>query len=133
MPLCQLTPELSAWICQLAVALDVRPRHRLLELLTGVLFACCRRTVTAWFRPAGITSQFRRFYDLLPSVGRRARWLATRLLVGLLAPRLLGEQPYLLFAIDDTPTRRHGPQVEGAGIHHDPAPGPAGDAFLYGH
>src|SRR5581483_10787139 len=39
----------------------------------------------------------------------------------------------LLFALDDTPTKRYGPQVEGAGIHHNPTPGPADQKFLYGH
>jgi hypothetical protein len=39
----------------------------------------------------------------------------------------------LVFAIDDTPTKRYGPKVQGAGIHHNPTPGPAGSKFLYGH
>ena len=39
----------------------------------------------------------------------------------------------LTFAIDDTPTKRYGPKVQGAGIHHNPTPGPAGSKFLYGH
>jgi len=39
----------------------------------------------------------------------------------------------LLFGLDDTPTKRYGPKVEGAGIHHNPTPGPAGQKFLYGH
>ena len=36
-------------------------------------------------------------------------------------------------AIDDTPTARYGPCVEGAGIHHNPSPGPAGEKYVYGH
>ena len=36
-------------------------------------------------------------------------------------------------AIDDTPTPRYGPEVEGAGIHHNPSPGPAGEKYVYGH
>src|SRR5262249_16609569 len=39
----------------------------------------------------------------------------------------------LLLAIDDTPTPRYGPCVEGAGVHHNPTPGPAGEKFVYGH
>jgi hypothetical protein len=39
----------------------------------------------------------------------------------------------LVFALDDTPTKRYGPKVEGAGIHHNPTPGPADQKFLYGH
>ena len=40
---------------------------------------------------------------------------------------------HLLFAIDDTPTPRYGPCVQGAGRHHNPTPGPAGEPFVYGH
>src|SRR5262249_62046166 len=36
-------------------------------------------------------------------------------------------------AIADPPTRRCGPHVEGAGLHHNPAPGPAGTPYVYGH
>jgi hypothetical protein len=39
----------------------------------------------------------------------------------------------IVLALDDTPTKRYGKFVEGAGIHHNPTPGPAGQKFLYGH
>jgi hypothetical protein len=39
----------------------------------------------------------------------------------------------LLTGIDDSPTKRHGPKVEGAAIHHNPTPGPADQKYLYGH
>jgi hypothetical protein len=39
----------------------------------------------------------------------------------------------LTLAMDDTPTPRYGPHVQGAGIHHNPAPGPAGSPYVYGH
>src|SRR5919202_4690387 len=39
----------------------------------------------------------------------------------------------LRVAIDDTPTPRYGPEVEGAGVHHNPSPGPAGARYVYGH
>jgi len=39
----------------------------------------------------------------------------------------------LTFALDDTPTERYGRQVQGAGVHHNPTPGPAGGPFVYGH
>jgi hypothetical protein len=35
--------------------------------------------------------------------------------------------------MDDTPTSRYGRHVEGAGIHHNPTPGPADEKWLYGH
>jgi hypothetical protein len=39
----------------------------------------------------------------------------------------------ILMAIDDPPSKRYGPKVEGAGIHHNRTPGPADAKFLYGH
>jgi hypothetical protein len=125
---------LSAWVAALAGVLDRRSAPRLLRLLGGALFARGRRTVTSWFRAAGITDDFRPAYHALWAAGRNARFLASRLLVGALLP-LLGRLPgeRWLFAIDDTPTPRYGPRVQGAGVHHNPAPGPAGEKFVYGH
>jgi hypothetical protein len=45
----------------------------------------------------------------------------------------LSPGPRLRLAIDDTPTPRYGPEVEGGGIHHNPSPGPAGEKHVYGH
>src|SRR5262249_43946687 len=73
-------------------------------------------------------------YNALCAAGRRAEALAYRLLRGALKPlmrRAPGE--HLLFALDDTPTARYGPHVQGAGVHHNPSPGPAGEQFVYGH
>ena len=133
MPLCTLPPDLSAWLLALASALDCRLQHRLVALLTGLLFGRGRRTVTAWLRAAGLAQQFRPFYYLLASVGRRTHRLAVELLLDVATPILLGKQSRLLFALDDTPTRRYGRKVQGAGIHHNPTPGPADQTFLYGH
>src|SRR5262249_3704254 len=111
-----------------------RSAPRLLRLLLGALFARGRRTVTSWFRPAGITTDFRRAYSALWAAGRRAEDLAFRLLRGVLAPLLaLAPGDHLLFALDDTPTARYGPRVQAAGVHHTPSPGPAGEKFVYGH
>jgi hypothetical protein len=46
---------------------------------------------------------------------------------------LLPKDGPLVFGIDDTPTKRYGPKVEGAGLHHNPTPGPAAAPLLYGH
>ena len=45
--------------------------------------------------------------------------------------RVACSQP--LAVIDDTPTKRYGPHVEGADIHRNPTPGPADQKYLYGH
>src|SRR5271166_2662702 len=134
MPLSHVPVAVSAWLSVLVSALDRRSAPRLLRLLLGALFARGRRTVTSWFRPAGITSDFRCAYSALWAAGRHAEALAYRLLGCALKPlmgRAAGDR--LLFAIDDTPTPRYGPFVQGAGIHHNPTPGPAGEKFVYGH
>jgi hypothetical protein len=130
----QLPAPLSAWLTTVAAALDARSAPRLLALFVGALFARGRRTVTSWFRAAGITGEFRPAYNALWAAGRRAPDLAYRLLNGVLKP-LLRRVPgdHLLFALDDTPTARYGPCVQGAGTHHNPSPGPAGEPFVYGH
>ncbi len=134
MPLSQLTPLLSAWLSDITAALDRRSAPRLLLLFVGALFAKGRRTVTSWFRPVGINTDFRPAYAALWAAGRRVDALSYRLLCAVLKPlmRRAGEAP-LRFAIDDTPTARYGPCVQGAGIHHNPTPGPAGEKFVYGH
>jgi DDE superfamily endonuclease len=134
MPFSHLPAPLSAWLAHIAAALERRSAPRLLALLCGALFACGRRTVTSWFRAAGITDEFRRAYSALWAAGRRGNALAYRLLGCALLPlmrALPGER--LLLAIDDSPTARYGPCVQGAGIHYNPTPGPAGEKFVYGH
>ena len=98
------------------------------------MFARGRRTVTSWLRGCGVGGDYKRYYYLLGSVGRKTLPIAAALL-RILMKRLPGEGPDtpLVFAIDDSPTKRYGPQIEGAGKHHNPTPGPAGSKFLYGH
>jgi hypothetical protein len=134
MPFSHLPAALSAWLAQLTAALDPRSAPRLLRLLCGALFARGRRTVTSWFRAAGISHDFRPACSALWAAGRRAPSLAFRLLCCALGPLLrLTPGDHLLFGLDDTPTARYGPCVQGAGAHHNPSPGPAGEKFVYGH
>jgi hypothetical protein len=130
MSLSYLPPFLSALFLALARCLDKRLVSRLPQLLLGVLFARGRRTVTSWYRPAGITHTFRQNYRVVAAVGRRMDSLAVRVLSTV---RELEPSQHLTVAIDDTPTSRWGPCVEGAGIHRNPNPGPAGEKYVYGH
>jgi len=123
--------EWSEWVEWLAAGLHGRYRWRLSILLMGMLFARGRRTVTSWLRAAGVDSDFQRYYYFISGIGRKTNTVATRLFLLLLAK--LPSGPHMLLAIDDTPTKRYGPKVQGAGIHHNPAPGPADAKFLYGH
>jgi hypothetical protein len=130
MPFSHLPAFVASCFARLAAALDPRHCARLPVLLCGLLLATGRRTCTSWFRAAGITDAFRPAYAVVWSAGRKADWLAVRLLPAV-DPFLAGKR--LLLGIDDSPTQRYGPHIEGAGMHHNPTPGPAGHKFLYGH
>lgn len=123
--------DFDQWVDELAGALHARNRWRLSCLLVGIVFATGRRTVTSWLRAAGISDGFADYYYFLQPVGRRIHVLAERLLELLLRRLVTGDR--IVLAIDDTPTKRYGPQVQGAGIHHNPTPGPAHQQYLYGH
>jgi len=120
--------EWSEW---LAIGLHARNRWRLPVLLTGILFATGLRTVTSWLRAAGVSNDFQDYYYFLAPLGRKAGSVATQLFLLLL--RILPLPDRLLMVIDDSPTKRYGPKVEGADIHHNPTPGPADQKYLYGH
>jgi hypothetical protein len=130
MPLSHLPAFLATAFADLAHWLHKRSAARLPGLLLGILFARGRRTVTSWFRAAGITDDFRQGYVTVCSVGRHTDNMAISVVQTV---RPLLDKRRLLVAIDDTPTSRYGPQVEGAGIHHNPTPGPAGEKYVYGH
>jgi hypothetical protein len=126
-----LPKDVAFWIANLAGMLHEGNAWRLMPLVVGMLFARGRRTVSSWLRGGELGDDYRGYYYFLGSLGRKVKALAGRLLrvaVDVIEP---GEK--MLFAIDDTPTKRYGPQVEGAGIHHNPTPGPAGQKFVYGH
>ena len=121
----------SEWSEWLAAGLHARNRWRLPVLLVGILFATGRRTVTSWLRAAAVSDDFRDYYYFLAPLGRKTKSVATRLLTLLLRELPLPDR--LLVVIDDSPTKRYGPHVEGADIHRNPTPGPADQAYLYGH
>ncbi len=127
----KLPCELASWIAQMAFVLDRRIAWRLLPLLVGALFAQGRKTVASWLRGGELGNDFRRYYYFLGSLGRNVKSVASVLFR--IAVRVVCPGDRVLLAIDDTPTKRYGPLVEGAGIHHNPTPGPAGQKFLYGH
>lgn len=124
--------EWEDWSEWLAAGLHGRSRWRLAPLLMGVLFAGGRRVVASWIRTAGLSGDFQDYYYFLQSVGKCWRELGRRVLV-LVLKQAIGKQKRVLVAIDDSPTKRYGPKVQGAGIHHDPTPGPTEHPFCYGH
>jgi DDE superfamily endonuclease len=127
-----LTAEWTAWVAALAAPLHRRSAWRLAAVVAGILLARGRRTASSWWRAAGVGTRFRSYYYFLDGVGRKATAVAA-VVFGLLRGRLDVPGGRLLLALDDTPTKRYGPDVQGAGVHHNPTPGPAGSKFLYGH
>jgi hypothetical protein len=123
--------DIQSWIERLAGHLDARVSWRLLPLLTGFLFATGRRTVSSWLRAGELSDDYQDYYYFLSSLGHKVKALATVLLHLVVA--VIVPTGRIVLALDDTPSKRYGPKVEGAGIHHNPTPGPAGAPFLYGH
>lgn len=132
MPSSYFTPAPGHWFSTLAAALDPRSAPRLACLVLGVLLARGRRTVTSWIRAAGLSTEFRPCYTAVAAAGKRADLIAAHLAHAVVKP-LVASAARLAFALDDTPTPRYGPHVEGAGTHRNPTPGPAGSPFVYGH
>jgi hypothetical protein len=127
----QCPEDWAEWSQWLAAGLHARNRWRLPVLLVGILFAHGRRTVTTWLRAAGVSPDFQDYYYFLAALGCKTKSVATQLLLLVLQTVPLPDR--ILGVIDDTPTKRYGPKVEGADIHHNPTPGPADQKFLYGH
>src|SRR4051812_46151191 len=125
-------PPSCQWFSRLASALDRRSAPRLAWLFVGAVLARGRRTVTNWIRAAGLSGEFRRRHTTVSAAGRRADLIAAHLAHGVVKP-LVADAARSTFALDDTPTERYGRHVQGAGVHHNPTPGPAGGPFVYGH
>jgi hypothetical protein len=127
----QCPDQWTEWSEWLAAGLDARNRWRLPLVLMGLLFARGRRTVSSWLRAAGISDDYQDYYYFIGMVGRKTKELAGRVVVLIVVRLPLDDR--VVGALDDSPTKRYGPKVEGAGIHHNPTPGPADQKYLYGH
>jgi hypothetical protein len=126
------SPAPCQWFSRLAGALDRRSAPRLALLFLGAVLARGRRTVTSWIRAARLSDQYQPCYTAVAAAGKNADGIAGRLALETIKPIIAGQER-LMLALDDTPTKRYGPEVQGAGVHHNPTPGPAGSAFVYGH
>jgi hypothetical protein len=128
-----LTSAMQTAVAVLQAVMDRRIAFRLAIIMAGMFLADGRHTASAWFVAAGVQDDWDRFYDCLISVGRTSGNLATAVL-GLVVQKLVpGLCDRILLGMDDSPTSRFGRHVEGAGVHHNPTPGPADGKWLYGH
>lgn len=132
MPSSHPLPTSCHWFSRLASALDPRSAPRLAWLLVGAILARGRRAVTSWIRAAGSSAEYRRCYTTVAAAGSRTDLTAAHLAHDVVKPLVAGADR-LTLALDDTPTERSGRKVQGAGVHHNPTPGVAGSAFVYGH
>jgi hypothetical protein len=112
-------PGPCQWFSRLASALDRRSAPRLALLFLGTVLARGRRTVTSWIRAVGLSDQFRPCYTAVAAAGKKAETIAMYLVLTVVKPLLSGVER-LTLALDDTPTQRYGPHVQGAGVHHNP-------------
>src|SRR5437016_8818450 len=105
-------PAPCQWFARLASVLDRRSAPRLALLFLGALLARGRRTVTSWIRAAGLSQKYRCCYTTVAAAGKRAEGIAARLLNLVVKPLVAG-LPRITLALDDTPTQRYGPYVQG--------------------
>ncbi len=127
-----LTGAMKTAVSVLQAVMDRRIAFRLSIIVSGMLLADDRRTASAWFVTAGVRDDWDRFYDCLTSVGQTSRKMATAVL-GLVVKKFAPGLERILLGMDDSPTSRYGKHVEGAGVHHNPTPGPADGEWIYGH
>ena len=128
-----LVGALASMIGSMAGALDCRIAFRLSIIAAGMMLADDRRVAAAWFAAAGVQDDWDRFYDSLISFGKNSRSMALPVLIAVLRKFDPGPDGHVTLACDDSPTKRYGKHVEGAGVHHNPTPGPADGEWMYGH
>lgn len=125
---------LSTSVSRLQNMVDRRVQDMFDAVFCGLLFTAeRRRTCTAWFRAGGIAREFRRAYRVVCLTGRKTTAMSTSVLSDIANSPAGKQQERIQLNLDDTATQRYGPEVEGAGLHHNATPGPASQAFLYGH
>jgi hypothetical protein len=125
---------LSTSILRLQNLMDRRLRDLFSLVFCGLLMTReRRRTCTSWFRAGGIDREFRRAYRAIGATGRNSAAMGMSILYDIANSPAAAKQERIKLTLDDTPSQRYGPYVEGAGLHHNPTPGPSNQPFLYGH
>ena len=128
-----LVGSIAMIVASLSKLLDSRTSFRFPIIMAGTFLAKGRRTASSWLRAAGVGDDWDRFYESIASIGRMADSVAVALIRTVVAQLGIDLNSSIVFAIDDSPTKRYGRHVEGANIHHNPTPGPGDGEWLYGH
>jgi len=121
---------------KLADKLPTKTKPFFLSLILGALLAIARRrTVTKWLQAAQISDDFRQAFYHMPGIGRKSRKLFDEMLdviLEKLGPDIT-KMACLRIVLDDSPTKRYGKKIEGAGYHHNPTPGRTNADLCFGH
>ena len=116
----------------LCSTLHQRSAWRLSIIIAGIIFSRGWKTVTSWFRAAGATQRYKAFYYFIGSIGQRTETIAT-ILFEFMVNLIYIKGNRILMGFDDSPTRRYGPKIQGAGIHRNPTVRSDGVKFVYDH
>src|SRR4030042_3067475 len=119
-------------VIALSRVLHQRSAWRLAIIFTAMLFARGRKTITSWLRAADINRYYKAYYYFIGSLAQKTENIAAQLFE-IVIRRIYKNTNTVLAAINDSPTARYGPKVQGAGIHRNPTPTPDGRRFIYGH
>jgi SRSO17 transposase len=132
----QAVNRFESFAQRLAKVLPMKTQPFFLSLLLGALLAIARRrTVTQWLKAAQISDDFRQAFYHIPHVGRKGREIfdeLLKLILEQLGPILMASSKIRL-VLDDSPTKRYGKKIEGAGYHHNPTPGRTDAEICFGH
>jgi len=121
---------------RLAEKLPTKTKPFFLSLLLGALLTVARRrTVTAWLQAAQIEGEFRQAFYHMPNIGRKSQNLFNAMLDEILKKlgHVIETATFIRIVLDDSPTKRYGRKIEGAGYHHNPTPGRTNAKICFGH
>ena len=121
---------------RLADKLSPKTKSYFLSLALGALLAMARRrTVTKWIQAAQISDKYRQAFYHTTNIGRKSPILFDEFFDVLLQQleHVIKTASYIRFVLDDSPTKRYGKKIEGAGHHYNPTPGRTNASLCYGH
>jgi hypothetical protein len=121
---------------RLAAALPTKTRPFFLSLVLGALLAIARRrTVTQWLKAAQVCDDYRQVFYHIPNIGCNGVEIFDamhEIILEQLGP-VITTAATIRIVLDDSPTKRYGRKIEGAGWHHNPTPGRTDAKTCFGH
>ena len=121
---------------KIAEKVRTKARSFFLAMVLGVLLSVARRrTVTQWIKAAKLSDDFRQIFYHMPRLGRKGVEIFHALLelILLQLAEVIATATEIRVVLDDSPTKRYGKKIEGAGYHHNPTPGRTNAKTCFGH